>query len=268
MQKVLLIFSVFTLVTTFSTSPALAQSNTTPAPTKTDAVAGKLDDQINQLKEKIASRVSELNLVEKRGTIGTVTEVKGNQITLTDTAGNTRFIDVDEITKFSSPGTTGTFGLSDITNGTKISILGIYNKQSKRMLARFIKTYTPPTIYSGAITAIDARNFQITVTTPEQKSVKVDIDTATKLSSYTQADGMARYGFSRLAVGDRVTFAGAPDKTDTALIAADRLVDFIDLPKDPRVSAAVAGAATASPAASIAPVTPTAATNRNVAPAR
>ncbi|MBA3724037.1 MAG: hypothetical protein H0W89_04065 [Candidatus Levybacteria bacterium] len=248
------------------TAPAYATTNTTPAPTKADGVAGKLDDQINQLKEKIASRVSELNLVEKRGMIGTVTEVKGNQITLTDVAGNTRFIDVDEITKFASAGTTGTFGLSDITSGAKISVLGIYNKQSKRMLARFIKTYAPPTIYSGAITAIDAKAFQITVTTPEQKSVKVDIDTATKLFSYAQADGMVKYGFSRLAVGDRITFAGSPDKADANLIAADRLVDFIDLPKDPRV--VVTGTTTASPAASIAPVTPTAATNRNAAPAR
>ncbi len=77
---------------------------------------------------------------------------------------------------------------------------------------------------------------------------------------------MVKYGFSRLAVGDRVSFVGAPDKADANLIAANRLVDFIDLPKDPRVN--VAGATTATPSASIAPITPTVATNRNAAPAR
>jgi hypothetical protein len=73
-------------------NPAYAAS-ATPAPTKSnDPVKEKLNSQINELKEKIASRVSELNLVEKRGLIGTVTEVKGNQLTLSDTAGNTRFV--------------------------------------------------------------------------------------------------------------------------------------------------------------------------------
>lgn len=255
-------------------NPAYATTGT-PSPSKAagnDPVKEKLDDQINQLKEKIASRVSELNLVERRGIIGTVTEVKGNQISLTDNAENTRFIDVDEITKFSSPGKTGTFGISDITAGTKISVLGIYNKQSKRLLARFVSTYTNPTIQSGVITAIDPKNFQLTVMTPEQKEMKVDIETSTRLSSYTAEEGLVKYGFSKLAVGDRIALAGNPARTDANILAATRLVTFIGIPKDPRITTAVAGATTASPSAAAAattsPATPTPASGRNLAPIR
>lgn len=268
MRKAILLFTavIFGVIT----APAYASA--TPAPTKSnDPVKEKLDDQINQLKEKIASRVSELNLVEKRGIVGTVADVKGNQVTLTDAAGNTRFVDVDEITKFSSGEKNGTFGLSDIKSGSKISALGIYNKQSKRLLARFVSTYTVPTMYSGAITAIDAKNFQLTVMTPEQKEVKVDVETTTKLSSYTPEDGLVKYGFSKLAVGDRVSFAGTPVTGD--VIAASRLVDFIGIPKDPRI--VVTGASTASPAATVttAPAkattpTPTPASGRNLSPIR
>ncbi len=248
--------------------PIAHAANPTAAPTPPPvqkAVSENLDKQINQLKDKIASRVSELNLVEKRGMIGTVNEVKGNQITLSDAAGNTRFVDVDEITKFSSTGTRGSYGLSDITKGSKISVLGIYNKQSKRLLARFIKTHADATIQSGKISAIDPRNFQLTVLLPEQKIIKVDVDTTTKINSYTKADGLAKYGFSRLAVGDRITVAGFPDRTDATLLAASRIIDFIDLPKDPRIVEA-ANTVVSSPSATLA--VPTVANTKRINPVR
>ena len=74
-------------------------------------------------------------LVEKRGIIGTVTDSSDTQITVTDIAGNIRFVDVDELTKFYSSDSK-TFGISDIKNGMTIGVLGLYNKQSRRILAR------------------------------------------------------------------------------------------------------------------------------------
>ena len=63
----------------------------------------------DQLITNIASRVAQLKLVEKRGIIGEVTESTNVQITVTDSQNNTRFIDVDELTKFSDPNTKGSF---------------------------------------------------------------------------------------------------------------------------------------------------------------
>src|SRR5688572_24620418 len=119
------IFFIITILALLLPLPANAVT-TTPTPTKQqptvkETLDKKLSDQINQLKEKIASRVSELNLVEKRGMIGVVAEVSGNKIIVTDIWGKTRFVDVDEITKFSS-GSNKTFGLSDIKKGTRITI--------------------------------------------------------------------------------------------------------------------------------------------------
>lgn len=260
MKKILFTITVITFFS-FFTDSALATA--TPTPTNTNStVKEKLDQQINQLKEKIASRVSELNLVEKRGMIGIVAEVKGNQITLTDMEGNTRFADVDELTKFSSAGAKG-FGLSDLTKGTKISILGNYNKQSKRILARFISTYTSPLLYTGTITELNAKQFQITITTADQKTVNVDINTSTKVSSYTSAEGLARYGFSKLAIGDKVFVAGNPDKTTPTLVAATRVIDFITLPKDQSLVNITPTLPVVTPT-----TVPTAAGNRRINPVR
>src|SRR3989344_7962603 len=104
--------------------------------------SGLTQQQINALTNKIASRVAQLKLVEKRGVIGKVTDVSNTQITLSDMSGNTRFVDVDEFTKFKSD--SKSFGISDIEKGQKIGALGLYNKQSRRILARFVEVLQIP----------------------------------------------------------------------------------------------------------------------------
>ncbi len=217
-------------------------ATTTPTPTKTipsvtgkEGINEKLNAQINELKEKIASRVSELNLVDRRGMIGVVTDVSGNKITLTDVLGKTRFVDVDEITKFSSA-SNKSFGLSDITKGTRLSIIGIYNKQSKRILASFINTTVDPTFLSGTISDLDTKNFFITLTTVDGKKVKLDIQTSTKIFSADKSYELSKLGFSKLEIGDRLIAIGYPDKKDANVIVPTRIIDLAVLPKNPKIS--------------------------------
>jgi hypothetical protein len=229
-----IIFALTTFSLFFNISSAHAQSPTVK-PTVSESVNEKLNSQINQLKDKIASRVSELNLVEKKAFLGEVTESSTNKITLKDLKGNTKLVDVDEITKFSS-GTSKTFGFSDLTKGTKITVLGLYNKQTKRLLARFISTSVNPIHITGGIAAIDTRNQTIDVISSDQKTTKVDIGTATKISSYGADGEPARLVFSRLVVGDRIAAIGYPDKTTPTLLVADRIAVLADAPKDPQIN--------------------------------
>lgn len=217
-----------------TSTPTPTAVKPTASPTTKETLDKKLSDQINQLKEKIASRVSELNLVERRGIIGIITEVPGNKITLIDVSGKTRFVDVDEITKFSS-GSNKSFGLSDLTKGTRISVLGLYNKQSKRILARFINTTVDPVFISGAISNLDEENFYATITTPDGKQIKLDVQTTTKTVSYSKDEELVKSGFSKLELGNRVTVIGFPDKKDPNLIVANRIVVLPTLPKNPKI---------------------------------
>lgn len=226
MKKTTILFIMLTLFL----SAVLPVQAATVAPTS----APKLNNQINELKEKIASRVSELNLVEKRGMIGTIEEVKGNQITLLDIEGKKRFVDVDELTKFSSSTNGSTFGLSDLKKGLKISVIGVYNKQSRHLLARFIRTSIDPLVIPGTITALDAKNFIVTVSTDAQKTQKIDITTITKTYTY-QGEGLTKAGFSQLKVGERIIATGFTDKQDPSLLTASRVIVFPGLPKDPNV---------------------------------
>jgi hypothetical protein len=217
------------------TTPALSAAPTDPESTASSESAGqKLNQQINQLKERIASRVAELNLVEKRGIIGTVSQTSGNQITITDMADKTRYIDVDEITKFASDDSKD-FGLSDLVKGTKISIVGLYNKQTQRLLARFIEEYTTPVYLSGRIADIDRKNFAITVVSENQKHTKADIQTTTVTSTYTKEDGITKAGFSKLNIGDNAKITGFPSKDDPEIIAATRVLILNELPANPKI---------------------------------
>src|SRR3990167_5837024 len=131
MKQTLLLFLIFNFL--YFVSPVNAA---TPTP------ENKNQEIKDQLISNIASRVAQLNLVEKRGIIGKVTEATNTQITLSDIKGDTRFVDVDELTKFSSPNAKGTFGISDITKDATVGILGLYNKESRRILARFVNVIT------------------------------------------------------------------------------------------------------------------------------
>lgn len=231
----------------------------TPAYAATPTPNQKLNQQIDQLKDKIASRVSELNLVEKRGIIGVVQSTKSNQITITDITGQTRLIDVDEITKFSSPTNKSSFGISDLTKGTRVSVLGLYNKESKRILARFIDVDVEPTRYVGVITSVDKKNLTFVIQTHDKNQVTINVETPTKIYSTTAGSSLAKYGFSKLVVGDRVFTVGYPDKKDAKILNADRIIDLLGAPKDPNVS--VVSASTPTPSAA-----PTSAGAKNIQP--
>lgn len=220
-----------TLVLALTSSPTTSSASTAAQ----QSLNEKLNKQINQLKERIASRVAELNLVEKRGIIGTVTETSADKITVIDLTGKTRIIDVDEITKFSSPTAKDSFGISDLTKGTKISVLGLYNKQSQQILARFIEVFATPVFLSGRIADLDKKNYTITVIKEDQKQTVVDIQTFTSISTYFKDDGISKLGFSKLTIGDRVMVTGFPDKKDATLLVASRILVLPELPKNPKI---------------------------------
>lgn len=190
---------------------------------------------ISDLKERIASRVAQLKLVEKKGVIGTVSDVSQTQLTVIDLKGNTKFIDVDELTKFSSPSAGASFGISDITKDSKIGIIGLYNKQSRRVLARFIDVAIYPKFLHGQILSIDEDNFALDIVTDDGKQVTVDVEKTTKTLSYTKETDLVRSGFSKITEGERIIVVGFPDIKDKGKIIASRVLVFPGIPKNPKI---------------------------------
>lgn len=220
MKKNLSLIILSTTIIFFSATGVLAAS-----PTVNPTVDQSL---IEQLGNEIASKTAQLNLVEKRGIMGTVTDVSNSQIVLNDVNGNTRFVDVDELTKFSSS-SSNSFGISDINKGDLIGVLGLYNKQSRRILARVIETETTfPTIIIGEVSAIDKTNYEVTVVKANGGKTVIEIEDVTKTYSFSSA-ASAKSGFSKMLVGQTVSVTGFPDKQDPAKIMASQIYILTDI---------------------------------------
>lgn len=251
-QKIFTIGILFALILFV---PTVGHAATTPTPS---ATVSQSEEQINNLKERIASRVAQLNLVEKKGIIGTVSDVSETQLTIVDMKGNNRIVDVDELTKFSSPSAKSTFGISDITKGTTVGVIGLYNKDSRRLLARWIDVLQLPNFYSGGILTIDKDNFTFTIATVDNQSVAIDVENITKTSLFTKTGGLVKAGFSKLSVGERIIVVGFPSEKDKNLIIASRILLFPDLPVNPRI--------TLINPTDIAPVTPSTGSGKTLTP--
>lgn len=198
------------------------------------------EDKIQQIRDQlitnIASQVAKLKLVEKRGIIGIVTDVTNTQITITDVHNNTRFVDVDELTKFSSPNAKGAYGISDIAKDTTVGVLGLYNRESRRILARFVNEITVPAIIHGGVAAIDSENFTINITTEQEQQITVEVESLTRTYSYTEDDGYIRSGFSKIKENYNIIVGGVLDIKEENRMTATRIIIFPEIPASPKVN--------------------------------
>lgn len=192
----------------------------------------KINDKVDELKNKIASRVAQLNLVEKRGIIGVVENVSDIQITINDLNNKRRIIDVDEFTKFSLSEKDS--GISDIKKGAKISVLGLYNKESQRLLARFVNEVSIPLFLEGVISQKDKENFTINLATEDDTSYTVDIEKITKTFEYSKGE-LEESGFSKLETFQNSFVIGYTDPKERTRITASKIIIFPGLPKNPKI---------------------------------
>lgn len=212
-----------------STTPSISPKPTTIFPT------GEKTKIINDLKERLASTVAQMKLVEKRGVVGTVSNVSDTQITITDFQDNIRFINVDEITKFASPEAKGSFGISDITKGSQLGILGLYNKQSRRILARFVDAVTFPKSVHGVVAQSNGEDYSLEVITQDGPKT-IDIEKTTKTYVYTKDDGVLKSGFSKIKEGQNIIATGFFDIKNKEHLIATRIIFFPEIPKNPKIS--------------------------------
>ncbi|MBI2621518.1 MAG: hypothetical protein HYW63_02615 [Candidatus Levybacteria bacterium] len=231
-SNVMKILSILIIFIIFFPNFSFAQTKT-PQKIPTSSEAQEISDKIDELKEKVASRVAQLKLVERRGIVGTVERVSDTEITITDHNGNLRIIDVDELTKFSKE-SSKSFGISDIKKGSTLSALGLYNKDSRRLLARFVNEIEIPTSVVGVITQKNEKDFTITLTTEEGVDYTVDVERITKTFSYDE-DGLASSGFSKIEIRENATVLGFADAKEKNRISATRIITFPDIPSNPNV---------------------------------
>ncbi len=239
---------IFIIIITFITNISgnslrigyAAAVSPTPSPTPQDT-------QIEKIKDLVASRVAELKLVDKKGVIGKVKSASNSQITLLNGRNLQIIVDIDELTKFDGASTTS-YGISDIKSADVLSVVGLFNKQTERLLARFVTPASNiPQNIEGVVTAKSAKDFSLTIAADDGKKVDVNIETSTKTTLYDAGETL-KSGFSKIKTGERVIVVGFFDKTSKDQINATRVIHFPGLALSSGLKKALeAGAESASP---------------------
>lgn len=231
-HSILIVPIIIFIIALITFTPVFAETGTTPtlSPSQNEVPTDASDLlKIEKIKDIVASKVAELNLVEKRGIMGTVKDHSATEVTITDIKGQIRNIDIDELTKFSDSNNKN-FGISDLQKGQLYSFVGLYNKDTQRLLARDVTSIdTVPLYFAGAITDINNNNYVLTAVNAKGEKKKIDIQDSTKNSALTSSWDLQKAGFSKFTLGERVLVVGFLNKTDSNLIEASRIIQFGDI---------------------------------------
>lgn len=224
-------FSVFVIISAVAFTiirPVFAAPATPSSIPKTSTTAQKIED----LKDRLATKVAELRQTSRRAIFGTVkstsitsfvveTKTKDVKIELTD--------DINVIQNLKGKRTTLT--TEDIAKDDVMSVFGEYDATLDLLKASvvFIQSAIPERI-SGTVTARNDKEFTLTITSPQGQTYTIDIEKATKTLTWDrEKKEIVKSGFSKITVGATVHVVGSPVPKQERRLSADRILDLGNL---------------------------------------
>lgn len=245
---------LFFLLSGFWVNGVFAQTTTpkaTPTPTKSGPTnQNKIDD----LKERIATKVAELRQTQRQAIAGTVSDISLSTISIETQTKEVKIELTDDISVYQTIRTIRTKRtIDDIDKGDFVVVFGDFDSSLDILEAKLIYIQaTPPERISGTVTDVDEAAFTFTATAGGNRKVVVDFEKATILNVWANVGGVAKAGFSKIAVGDSIHVLGTAVPKKENRLSAIRILDLGNL----------TGAPTAAPEPSPSPkpspkVTPT-----------
>lgn len=185
------------------TKVATAELKTATAP----ATASELE-AVQDLKEKVASKVAELRHNNERAVAGEISAIEDSGLTTVADDGRQYTVTLDEdLTKYYSleKGTEKEIQKSDLKVGKYLIASGVIN--DKTIAANVVYLDVQYLVASGKVTEINNSDYYIKVTTLEKDNLTIDIETNTKINLLNiKTLEIERGGFSKIKEGDTVHF--------------------------------------------------------------
>ncbi len=163
--------------------------------------------EIEDIKEKIATKVAELRKKNQKAVAGVIKTIKGNSITIVNADDAEFEVVVDpELTKTYLIGTTKKeIKISDLKAGTYIISTGPI--LDKTINANYIYQDEQFAVLSGKITEINKDDFYIKVLTTDKDTYTLDIENSTNQTLMdTKTLELDKIGFSKLKELDTIHF--------------------------------------------------------------
>lgn len=232
-------------------SPAATSTQNQPSPTSDKA------KQIEDLKERIATKVAQLSQTQRRAIYGSVKDVSIATATIETKVKNVKIELTDDIKVIQIlKGKRTNLTTDNLSKGDLVTVFGQYDATLDILKAKVIFIESPlPAHVSGIVTGLDKVAYTVTVKNSDGTVYTIDIETFTKTSLW-DGQTITKAGFSKIQIGDTVHVTGSPEKQENR-ISADRILDLLPLSTATRPTVTSTQPPTPSPTAKSTPSAPT-----------
>ena len=204
-----------------------------PSPTPSSELIEKLK-QIEVLKEKIATRVSQLRENEKVAIHGTISASTSASLTLKTPDSHEKkasFLDDTQFYRVTS-GKRSTISAGKLNATATVTVFGYYNEDRSVITAKFVyeMSETPEAVI-GKITEVNKSDYTVSIT--DGKEIKVfDYEKSTRTNALNDSQSsFVKSGFSKLKVGDTVRVIGQLNSENENLWTAQTFYFLISSPQ-------------------------------------
>lgn len=205
--------------------------NTSPSATPTNATKLK---QLEDLKERLATKVAELRQTERRAAFGAIKTITISTFTIEMPTKDIKIELTDDIKVVQYvKGKRTKLAVSDLAVGDLVVVFGDFDTTLDLLKGKVIFIQNPVDSdlinLSATITDVDEGNFTLTVNSHAGPNYTIDIEKTTKTQLWTKERGIAKGGFSKLLVDDTVHIVGTPVHKKENRISALRILDLGNL---------------------------------------
>jgi len=238
-----LYFFILTLLFTFLTVPVYAQTATGTATTTDDK-----SQQIEELKDRLATKVAELRQSKRMAAYGTIKSVSISTFVVETKTKDLKIELTDDLKVFQVlKGKRTELKAENLEKGDVVTVFGEYDATLELLQAKvvFIEGVQPVQI-TGVVKETDKKEYTITVEATDKTTYTIDFETTTKTNLWNGTT-LEKGGFSSFGAGDVVFVTGTTVPKKENRISATRITD---LPSQVRgIATSITPTKTASPSA-------------------
>ncbi len=218
MKKIFCILSIATWLQIVLWIPSALAATTTPPPatakpkiTLTTAPpsaqeAEKLK-QIEDLKDRLATKVAQLRQKQKKAIAGNVKTISIASVTIETPTKDIKVDLTDELKVIQYLKGKRTILKTDaLAKNDPVVVFGEYDLTLDVMSPKVILIQSPANLLNktGTIIDIDRTNFTLTLITPENQEIIIDIEKSTRTDNAGTGGLIEKSGFSKLNIGDTI----------------------------------------------------------------
>ena len=181
-------------------------------------------NKIEDLKERLATKVAELRQSQKKAIVGTIKAVSLSTFTVETKTSDVKIELTDTIKVFQTiKGKRTSLTTDNLEKGDYVVVFGDYDTGLDLLKAKIIVIQDPlPERVAGTISAVDKKEFTVTIVTAEEKTYIIDIEKTTAMFAFDKEKGVVKGGFSKVESGEIVHVVGSLEPKKDNRISAIR----------------------------------------------